>query len=364
MTERVYNFSPGPAVLPLPVLERAQRELVALPGQGISILEISHRSKCFEGILRQTKELLRQLAGIPERYRILFLQGGASLQFSQVPINLLRGSGKSADYVLTGSWGKKALDEARREGPTRVAWDGKADQYARLPAAGQLQLDPQAAYVHVTSNETIQGVQYPTDPDWAAAPLVCDASSDFLWRPLAIERYALVYACAQKNCGIAGLTVVVVRDDLLERVPANLPPMLDYRLQAEHDSLYNTPPTFAIYVFKLVLEWLRDEVGSLAAMRQRNEEKAQLLYDALDQSGGFYRGHAQPASRSRMNVTWRLPSEELEQRFVQEARARGLHELKGHRSVGGIRASIYNAMPAEGVAALRDFMLDFQRRCG
>jgi phosphoserine aminotransferase len=337
---------------------------LALSGAGISILEISHRSQRFEAILQEAKALLRELLAIPQGYQVLFVQGGASLQFSMLPMNLLRGSGKPADYVLTGTWGTKALAEARREGPTRVAWDGKAENYSRLPAANELQLDRAAAYVHFTSNETIQGVQFPSEPAWAQAPLVCDASSDFLWRPLDVSRYGLLYACAQKNAGIAGLTVVVIRDDLLARVTENLPSMLDYRVQAKNDSLYNTPPTFGVYVLLLVLRWLKSEIGGLAKMRERNLEKARLLYETIDGSQGFYRGHARPDSRSTMNVTWRLPSEELEQRFVKAAALHGLVELQGHRSVGGIRASIYNAMPRSGVEALRDFMVDFQNDCG
>jgi phosphoserine aminotransferase len=360
MVERVYNFSPGPAVLPLPVIEEAQRHLVALPGVGMSVLEISHRSKCFEAIQAETKANLIELLGIPAGYQILFLQGGASLQFSMLPMNLL--GGKSADYIITGSWGQKALEEANRAGEARVVWDGKADNYNRLPAAGELKLSPTASYVHITSNETIQGVQFQNDPASGSVPLVADLSSDFLSRPVAVEKHGLIYACAQKNAGISGVTVVIVRDDLLAKVPENLPPMLDYRLQAKNDSLYNTPPVFAIYVLSLITKWLKNEVGGLKKMADRNATKAKLLYDLLDQSGGFYRGHARPDCRSSMNVTWRLPSEELEATFVKEAKAKGLHELKGHRSVGGIRASIYNAMPVEGVQSLRDFMQQFQHR--
>ncbi len=360
MVERVYNFSAGPAVLPLPVIEEAQKNLVALPGVGSSILEISHRSKCFEGILAETKAALVELLGIPAGYQILFLQGGASLQFSMVPMNLL--GGKPADYIITGSWGQKALEEAKRTGEARLAWDGKADNYSHLPAAGELKLNPAAAYVHITSNETIQGVQWQSLPETGAVPLVADLSSDFLSRPVPVGKHGLIYACAQKNAGIAGVTVVIVRDELVAKVPENLPPMLDYRLQAKNDSLYNTPPVFAIYILSLITKWLKNDVGGLAKMAERNQAKAKLLYDVLDGSHGFYRGHARPECRSAMNVTWRLPSEELEATFVKEAKAKGLHELKGHRSVGGIRASIYNAMPLDGVKTLRDFMVEFQGR--
>ncbi len=363
MTERVWNFSAGPAALPLPVLERARDELLAFPRAGASVLEISHRSRAFEQIIGEAEGNLRELLGIPETHRVLFLQGGASLQFSMVPMNLLRGTGAPAEYVLTGSWSKRALAEARKEGPTHVAWDGEATGFTTVPDVPTLDLDPGAAYLHVASNETIQGVELPPgfEPE-SGPPLVCDASSDFLSRPLPVERYGLLYAGAQKNAGPAGVTVVIIRDDLLERIRDGLGTMLDYRTFAEHRSLYNTPPTFAIYVLTLVTRWLRDEIGGLEEMQALNREKAALLYEAIDGSEGFYRGHANPQARSLMNVTWRLPSEELETAFVADATANGLAELKGHRSVGGVRASIYNAMPIEGVRALRSFMDDFRAR--
>lgn len=364
MSSRVFNFSAGPAVLPVKVLKQAQEAVLELPGVGASILEISHRSPPFDAVLDETTSLITELLGVPGDYSILFLQGGSSLQFSMVPMNLLRGSGKTADYVLTGSWGKKALAEAKRQGETRVLWDGKSDNYSCIPAAEELKWNSDAAYVHMTSNETIQGIEFFTDPDTGAVPLVCDASSDFLSRPVDVSRYGLIYACAQKNAGIAGVTVVIMRNDLLERTPDNLPSMLDYRLQAEGGSRYNTPPVFGVYVMMLVGRWLRDDVGGLAAMAAQNRDKAQLLYDVLDAQPDFFRGHAQPASRSVMNVTFRLPSEELEAEFVKQAKARKLTDLKGHRSVGGIRASIYNAMPREGVETLRDFMLEFQKQHG
>jgi phosphoserine aminotransferase len=359
MSKRVYNFSPGPAVLPLKVLEQAQAAVAELPGMGVSILEISHRSKAYDEVSAEAKSLLAELLGIPAGYRLLFLQGGASLQFSMVPMNLLRGTGQTADYLVTGSWGKKAFAEAQREGSARAAWDGKADNYSRLPSASELKFTRGAAYVHFTANETIQGVEYAAEPDVGPIPLVCDASSNFLSRPIDVGRYGLIYACAQKNAGIAGVTVVLIRDDLVARVPKDLPPMLDYRLQAENDSHYNTPPVFGVYVLLLVARWLKRDVGGLAGMARINREKARLLYDVLDQRPDFYRGHARADSRSTMNVTWRLPSEELEAEFIKQAKSRDLVELKGHRSVGGIRASIYNAMPLEGVTSLRDFMLEF-----
>jgi phosphoserine aminotransferase len=362
MSKRVVNFSAGPAVMPVKVLEQAQRAVVELDGQGMSILEISHRSQAFDGILAESKTLLRELLGIPDGYSILFLQGGSSLQFSMVPMNFLRGSGQTADYILTGSWGSKAFEEAAREGTARSLWEqGKAANFSHLPAPGELKFSPNAAYAHITSNETIQGVEFPAEPDTGSIPLVCDASSNFLSRPVAVDRYGLIYACAQKNAGIAGVTVVIVRDELLNRVPAGLPPMLDYRLQAANDSHYNTPPVFAVYVLMLVCRWLKNDIGGLANMAQINREKAKLLYDVLDEHPSFYRGHARADSRSMMNVTWRMPNEELEAAFVKGAQARGLVDVKGHRSVGGIRASIYNAMPREGVTALRDYMLEFRK---
>ena len=364
LTERVFNFSPGPAVLPLPVLQQAQRELVCQPGYGMSVLEMSHRAPGFLDILAAAKRLLREVLAIPENYQIIFLQGGSRLQFSMVPMNLLRGQAKAADYILTGSWSKMALDEARREGKADVAWDGKATNYDRLPSVGELKIRAEAAYAYFCSNETIQGVQFAAEPDVGDVPLVCDASSDFLHRPLPINKYGLIYACAQKNAGPAGVTVVVIRDDLLQRSQDSLPGYLNYSNHVKEDSLYNTPPTFAIYLMKLVLEWLRDEIGGLAKMHELNRQKARLLYEVIDQSGGFYRGHAQKDCRSLMNVTFRLPSEALEKQFVKQGEDRDLDGLKGHRSVGGIRASIYNAMPLEGVEALAGFMREFKHQRG
>ncbi|MDW8105901.1 MAG: 3-phosphoserine/phosphohydroxythreonine transaminase [Armatimonadota bacterium] len=360
MTQRVWNFSAGPATLPLPVLEEAQRDLLALPGVGASVLEISHRSKHFDDILNETEANLRQLLNIPDHYHVLFLQGGASLQFSMVPMNLL-GDG-SADYIITGYWGQKALKEAQLLGKARVVWDGKHENFTRTPRPDEYAIDPNARYVHFTSNETIQGVMFPTEPEVGDVPLVCDMSSNFLWAPIDVSKYGLIYAGAQKNVGPAGVTIVIVRDDLVQRAPDNLPTMLSYRVHAENKSVYNTPPVFAIYIVMLVTRWLLNTIGGLERMAQINREKARLLYEVIDQSNGFYRGHAHPEHRSTMNVTWRLPTEELEKKFLQEAQANGLHELKGHRSVGGCRASIYNGMPIEGVRALREFMLEFMYR--
>jgi len=360
VADRVFNFSPGPAVLPLEVLERARDELLALPGVGISVLEISHRSPAFDKILDETLADLKGLLGIGDSHEVVFLQGGASQQFSMVPMNLLRGQSGAADYVVTGTWGATAIKEARREGKVHVAWDGAASNYDRLPEAGEIHLSESPAYVHVTSNETIQGVQWKHDPDVGDAPLVCDCSSDFLSRPIDVAKHGLIYACAQKNAGIAGVTAVIIRKDLLERSRDDLPTMLDYRTHVKNGSRPNTPPVFAVYILGLVCRWIRDSVGGLESMARHNRAKAALIYDTLDASGGFYAGHARPDCRSDMNVTFRLPDEATEKEFVNGATARGLVDLKGHRSVGGIRASIYNAMPVEGVEALRDYMLEFQ----
>jgi phosphoserine aminotransferase len=360
MSDRIVNFGPGPATLPLPVLEQVRRDLVSLPGIGVSPLEISHRSPWFGDVLAETDDNLRTLLDVPDTHRIVFCQGGATQQFSMVPMNLLRGSGRTADYVVTGSWGGKALREAEKEGSVRVAWSGIDDGFVRVPGREEWNGSPEAAYVHVTTNETIEGVEWPEPPEApTGVPLVADASSDFLSGPTDVRRVGLLYAGAQKNAGPAGVTIVIVREDLLDRVPEGLPTMLDYRTFVDEHSLRNTPPVFAIYVVMLVTRWLRDQAGGLQEQARRNLEKAGLLYDAIDSSDGFYRGHAEPGSRSIMNVTFRLPEKELDARFVSDASARGLAGLKGHRSVGGIRASIYNAMPVEGVRSLAAFMREF-----
>ena len=358
---RVFNFSAGPAVLPVPVLKEAQRDLLALPGVGSSVLEISHRSETFDRILDEAEANLRELVGVPDDYRVLFLQGGALLQFSMIPINLLRGQALPASYILTGTWGSKAAVEARREGGVHVAWDGRDGNFDRVPGDSELDLPPASAFVHYTSNETIQGVQFRRPPGVGDSPLVCDVSSDFLSGPVDVGRFGLLYACAQKNAGPAGLTVVIVSDRLLERSASDLHSMLSFRLQAEKGSRLNTPNVFGVYLFLLVTRWLRDEIGGLKAAAARAERKTGLIYDVLDEDGGeFYVCHAEPASRSRMNVTFRLRRSELEPVFVEAAAERDLVALKGHRSVGGFRASLYNAMPMEGAERLRDFMLEFR----
>jgi phosphoserine aminotransferase len=343
------------------VLEQVQRDLVALPGVGMSVMEISHRSATFEGIIGKAEADIRTLASVPDNYRILFLQGGASLQFSMVPMNLLA-SGSTADYLMTGSWADKAAKEAKRVGTVHETGSTKADGYSRIPADAECELTPGAAYVHMTSNNTIEGTQWHRLPPAGDVPLVSDASSDIFSRPIDIADYGLIYAGAQKNLGPSGVTLVIIREDLLARSPASLHTMLSYATHAENGSLYNTPPAFGVYVLGLVIEWLLD-LGGLPAIAEINERKAARLYAELDRTG-FWRPTAQKESRSLMNVTFRLPTEELEKAFVTESMAAGLDGLKGHRSVGGMRASIYNAFPESGVDQLIDFMRDFERRNG
>ncbi len=359
--ERIHNFSAGPAILPVPVLEEAQRDMLSLPGIGMSVMEISHRSKTFDEIFGRAESGLRELLGVSDDYHVLFLQGGASLQFSMIPMDFLPQDGR-ADYIITGSWGKKALKEARRAGTANVAATMADGGFTRVPGHDELKLDPKAAYVHITTNETIEGVEWKQEPDVGEVPLFADASSDILSHPISVDRYALIYAGAQKNMGPSGVTLVIIRDDLLKQIPDGLHTMLDYRTHVENKSLYNTPNTWGIYLISLVCKWLKDK-GGLGGMQRENEKKAGLLYDAID-STDFYRGHADPDSRSIMNVTFRLPSEELEKKFTSEATAQGMDGLKGHRSVGGIRASIYNAFPLAGVEALVGFMKEFERKNG
>jgi len=361
---RVLNFSAGPAVLPVPVLEQIQRDMLALPEVGMSILEVSHRSKVFEAILAQAEADIRTLANIPANYKVLFLQGGASLQFSMVPMNLL-GAGQTADYIDTGSWSDKAVKEAKKVGAVSIAATSKSDNYQRIPQQSELTLTPGAAYVHMTANNTIEGTEFKALPEVGDVPLVSDTSSDMFSRPLDVARHGLVYAGAQKNMGPAGVTLVIIREDLLQRSvdkKSSLPTMLNYAVHAENSSLYNTPPAFAIYALGLVIRWLLDQ-GGLQAVATVNERKAGKLYAEIDRTG-FYRGTADVASRSLMNVTFRLASEDLEKTFVKESTAAGLDGLKGHRAVGGMRASIYNAFPEQGVDALVSFMRDFEQKHG
>jgi phosphoserine aminotransferase len=361
-TMRIYNFSSGPAMLPEPVLEQARDEMLSLGGIGMSVMEISHRSSHFESILNGAEQGLRDLLSIPSNYQVLFLQGGASTQFAMVPMNFLP-KGGSADYVVAGYWGRKALAEARREGDTRVVWNGEERGFTNLPTQDELQFSPEASYVHYTSNETIEGVEFKYDLDAGGIPVVCDACSNILSKPIDIEKYSLIYAGAQKNIGPSGVTVVIIRDDMLERVPAGQHPLFDYRAIAENKSMVNTPNTWGIYLIGLVCEWLKEQ-GGLDAMKVQNEGKAKLLYDAIDSSDGFYRGRAERSARSTMNVTFNLPSAELESQFCDEAADLGMDGLAGHRSASGIRASIYNAFPLQGVHELVGFMKEFAGRNG
>ncbi len=360
-TTRIYNFSAGPAVLPLPVLEEAQRHLVSLPGVGMSVMEISHRSKTFEDLLNTAIADMRALANIPANYRILMLQGGATLQFSMVPMNLLT-PGATADYIDTGSWADKAAKEAKKVGSVNIAATTKAEGYARIPRQDELTLTRGAAYVHITTNNTIEGTEWKTLPDVGDAPLVADASSDIFSGPIDAGRFGLIYAGAQKNLGPSGVTVVIVREDLLARSTDALPIMLNYKVQADNNSLYNTPNTFGVYILGLTMKWLTS-IGGLPAIARMNHRKAARLYAEIDRTG-FYRATAQTDSRSLMNVTFRVATEALETLFVKESTAAGLDGLKGHRAVGGMRASLYNAFPEEGVDALVDFMKEFERKHG
>ena len=357
-TATIWNFYAGPAALPKPALERAQAELLDFAGTGMSVMEISHRAKPYMAVQAEAEALVRELLGVPETHAVLFLQGGATMQFAMIPMNL-RAAGARADYVNTGEWATKAFKEAKKLGDAKVVGTAEATNFDRIPAG--VAVAPDAAYFHLTSNETIQGVQWRDFPDTGAVPLVADMSSDIMSRPLDVSRFGLIYAGAQKNLGPSGVTVVIARNDLLERAPDGLPTMLDYRTHVKNGSMYNTPPTFAIYMLRNVLSWIKD-AGGLPAIAAINERKAQRLYGVMDAHAGLYTGHAVAADRSRMNVTFRLPDEATEKAFLAEAEGRGLIGLAGHRSVGGCRASIYNAMPLEGVEALASFMEEFARR--
>lgn len=362
-TQRVFNFSAGPATIPVEVLEQMQAEMLSLPGLGASVMEISHRGKEFSAILADAKARLRDLLSLSDEYEILFLQGGGRLLFSMIPLNFADKT-KPADYIVTGSWGDKAYGEAVKEGAVNLAWSGKSTKYDRLPTADEIKYSDDPAYVYYCSNETIQGVQFASEPESKGAPLICDASSDFMCRPLPMEKYGLIYACAQKNLGPAGVTVVVAKKELLAEKHPELPGYLDFSNHLEGDSCYNTPNTFGIYVIGLIAKWLQESIGGLEAMHEQNRKKADMLYSVIDEHPEFFIGHAQPNCRSIMNVTFRLPSEELTSEFLTNAAAHQLVALKGHRSVGGVRASIYNAMPVEGVETLRDYMKDFVAKNG
>ena len=358
---RIFNFSAGPAVMPEEVLAQARDELLDWHGSGMSVMEMSHRGKEFIAIAAEAEADLRALLGIASNYKVLFMQGGAQAQFALVPMNLL-GSATGADYVDTGQWSKKAIQEAKRYCKAAVAASSESERYTCIPERSQWRLDPKAAYVHYTSNETIGGVEFHWIPDTGSVPLVCDMSSNIMSRPLDVSRFGVIYAGAQKNIGPAGLTLVIVRDDLLGRASPVTPGVFDYKAQAEADSMLNTPPTFAIYLAGLTFKWLQRQ-GGLAAIEKRNVEKAGVLYELLDQTE-FYRCPVRKEDRSRMNIAFTLRDSALDEPFLKEAKSHGLSELKGHRSVGGMRASIYNAMPLAGVKVLADFMRDFEKRHG
>ena len=358
---RIYNFNAGPAALPLPVLEEIQKSFLNYAGSGMSITEISHRSKWFEDVINDAVARIKRLLRLDDRYHVLFLQGGASMQFCMIPMNLLK-DGESADYVNTGTWSTKAIKEAKILGKTiKVVASSEDKNFSYIPK--QIRFSPDAVYCHITSNNTIKGTQWPSFPDTGNVPIAADMSSDILSRVFDPEPFGLIYAGAQKNMGPAGVCLVIIREDLLKRAPGNVPSMLKYTTFTESNSLYNTPPCFAVYTIQLVMKWIEETVGGIEKMEAINREKARILYDAID-TGGFYRGTAEPASRSMMNVTFRLPSEELEQKFVKEAQQNRLGGLKGHRSVGGCRASIYNPTPIEAVQALVDFMKTFEKENG
>ncbi len=359
---RIYNFSPGPAVLPEEVLKQAQQELLDWHGSGMSVMEMSHRGKEFIDIAQKAEAALRELLNVPSNYKVLFLQGGATTQFAMVPLNLMRGK-KSADYINTGQWSKKAIGEAKSLAAVNVAASSEASNFSDIPARGEWKLDAGAAYVHYTANETIGGVEFHWIPDTGNVPLVTDASSTLLSRPLDVSRFGLIYAGAQKNFGPSGLALVIVREDLLGQTLPKTPSMLDYKVHADNESMYNTPPTYALYIAGLVFEWLKKK-GGLKAMAEINQRKARNLYDAIDGSGGFYKNPVALAARSWMNIPFTLADSALDEEFLKGAKTAGLLQLKGHRSVGGMRASVYNAMPQAGVDALVGYMKQFAKTKG
>lgn len=359
MKKRIYNFSAGPAVLPEDVLLQAQEDLYAYKEAGMSVMEMSHRSKEYDQIFTEAKDDLRKLLDIGENYEILFLQGGATLQFSMVPLNLMPPNNK-ADYINTGAWSKKAIKEAKRVGEVNIAASSEESNFSRIPKQSELKLTPDASYVHFTSNNTIFGTQFKAEPEVGKVPLVCDASSDMLHKKIDVNKYGIIYAGAQKNMGPAGVALVIIKKDLIERSSDALHTYLNYKIHADKGSLYNTPPSYSVYIMGLVYKWLL-KIGGLDEMYKRNLDKANMLYDYIDSTDGYYKGTAEKEDRSLMNVTFRLSSEELEKKLIAEATAKGFSGLKGHRSVGGLRASIYNAFPQNGVADLVEFMKDFKK---
>jgi phosphoserine aminotransferase len=356
------NFSGGPGALPESVLQQTQAAIAEVPEVGLSLLGISHRSKWFRDVVEEAEDNFRKLLRLPAEYRVLFLQGGSSLQFSMIAMSLLRGRQTPADYIMSGYWSRKSVPEARREGPVRVMWSGEADRFTRLPSDGELNYSVAAPYFHYVSNETVEGLQFHRVLGAAGVPRICDMSSDFLCRPIQADQFAMMYAHAQKNLGPSGATVVILRDDLLRDAPSNLPAMLDYRTHIEHASIYNTPPVFSIYVILLVTRWLRNEIGGLDKMADINRLKARRLYAAIDSSDGFYVGRAASADRSWMNVAFNIRNREWEPEFLKDAQSIGFHGLDGHRTIGGLRASLYNAVTLEAVDALCSFMDEFRLR--
>jgi len=360
MKDRIFNFNPGPSALPYPVLEEAQKDLLNYKGEGLSLLEMSHRSKTFDGVIKEAESFAKEVMGIPEGYKVLFFQGGATLQFASIPLNLIAANG-TADYVNTGSWSKKAIQEAKKLGKhVNVIATSEDQNFSYIPT--DFKVTPEAEYLHITSNNTIFGTQWQDYPDIGNIPLICDMSSDINCKKIDVGKFGLIYAGAQKNLGPSGVTVVIIREDLIEKSPENIPTMTSYKLIGGKDSLYNTPPTFAIYIVKLVLEWIKNQ-GGVEALENVNRKKAAMIYDILDNSD-YYKGTVRPDSRSIMNVTFRLPSEELEKKFISDALEKDMLGLKGHRSVGGIRASIYNAVPMQALESLTDFMKSFEKSNG
>ncbi|AFG38726.1 phosphoserine transaminase [Spirochaeta africana] len=357
---RKYNFSAGPSTLPVSVLEALQKDLVEYQGMGLSLIEASHRSPEYDAVHSTTLALVKELLQVPDTHEVLLLQGGATLQFGMIPLNFM-GQGGSCDAVMSGSWAKKAIADSAKVGTVNKVFDGKDSSYTTLP--DNVTTTAGAAYLHITSNETIEGVQWKNFPDTGDVPLIADASSDIMSRPLPIAKFGMIYAGAQKNLGPAGVTLVIIRKDLLERCPDSLPAYLNYKTHADKDSLYNTPPVFAIWAMGEVLKWIKSN-GGLDGVQKLNEQKAQLVYDTIAAHGDFYRCPVDPEVRSTMNVVFRLPTEELEKQFIAAAKDKGMIGLKGHRSVGGCRASLYNAMPLEGAQALADFMTEFAKAHG
>jgi phosphoserine aminotransferase len=358
----VYNFNAGPSALPLPVLEKAQEELIDFRGTGMSIMELSHRSKAYDDVHNEAIARLKRLFSVPENYEVLFLQGGASLQFSMIPMNFLH-PGQQAGYLMTGVWSEKAFDEAKLFGDPYHVANTKESNHSTIPGINELQYNENDAYIHLTSNNTIYGTQWKEFPNTGNVPLIADMSSDIMSKPINVNKFGLIYAGAQKNLGPSGVTVVIIRKDLLEKSKQQIPTILNYNTHAKSNSLYHTPPTFGIYMLGEVLTWI-DELGGLEAVAKQNEEKAKLIYDAIDGSGGFYRGHAEPDNRSLMNITFKLADESLEKKFLDEAKEAGFVGLNGHRSVGGCRASAYNSVPYEACLALSEFMTRFQMNNG